>query len=242
MEHLQLAHYIEKELNKGVSRDTITQILLKAGYSEELIKECFEHLSRPESAHETKPHIPCQHRNMWIIGVVLLLIIGGTFVALKISTDEIVEFVPTPGKVLSGDERQALFNDIFNNCIQKWMKVAETECIALATDVSECPDQECRDQYYMYKAMAENDSSVCDQISGIDVKVECERNAESICSDSRCVAYLNKDVSYCAHKDDCEDGAYLTIAQVTKNTNDCDMIKNSLKKSDCINKINAVSS
>jgi len=186
MEDIRLAHYIEKEKEKGFSNDKIKNVLDNAGFTKEEINDCFEYIENnkveyeeldKESANEKelieiakKAPIDYKPRKMWIIVGSILLIIIGSFIVLKLGPTNI-KFLKTP-RIMDEHARSALFNSLVDKCAED--NPLDETCLALVKgDVSICKDHECQTEYFMTKAGFEKDETYCAALKDIRTKTAC---------------------------------------------------------------------
>jgi len=268
MEHLELVHYIEMEQDKGVSKENIIRALLETGYSKEVVSGCFAYIEQKKTEHhvdtitQTTQVPPHRHRSLWLVIAGIIVIIIASYFIMTLAPEE-EPIVHTPGRNLTDTERSRMYDELYNKCIEKWKKVTEPSCIALANDdIGKCTDIDCRDKFNIYKAIALEDSSLCGLISDSKILDNCAQESISKCETevckavrakdaskcigslnarSTCLAYISQDEFHCFNKLDCEDGAYLTIALLTKDFNDCEFIHNLQRADDCKTKITTVS-
>ena len=85
----QLTNYIQKELDKGFSKDLVTKKLLQAGYTQQEISESFQSLKSAEPLLRRKsiemPHMEFHITwGRWVFGIlaVLLVAIFGSLIYL----------------------------------------------------------------------------------------------------------------------------------------------------------------
>ena len=219
MVNLRLVHYIEKELEKDFSRENITKVLVKNGYKEEEVQECFKYLDdKKEDKHvevissekildKVKPALPHKEKNFIMIVVGLVLIMLAAFVILKLfAADEgpqgvdepLIEFEPEetgppPLDTLNDEELFALY---FDSCVLDYLEDADDVCISLALrDASNCLSEECRGDYFLYTAIAYNDKSRCQKIPDETLRQACHVKFDG--DPSKCNFLEGDDRKYC---------------------------------------------
>src|SRR3989338_2574362 len=77
----QLTNYIQKELDKGFSKDLVTKKLLQAGYTQQEISESFQSLKSAEPLLRRKslemPHMEFHLKwSRWVFGILAIVLVA----------------------------------------------------------------------------------------------------------------------------------------------------------------------
>ena len=75
----QLKNYIEKELDRGFSKEVIKEKLLKSGYKKEVVKETFDVIEGKKEIvvrKEELPHVEKAKKSHWVFAIFAILIIA----------------------------------------------------------------------------------------------------------------------------------------------------------------------
>jgi hypothetical protein len=196
-------------------------------------------------------------RNMWKIIGAIIFIIFGTFIIItaanykqqpneennatninNITTEPITNYtnqIQTNhqksgriGKNFNEEEKQQLYNNLYDGCISHKLTFADKTCLALgSTDITKCnSDKECIDDYNFYNALKSNDLTTCNKISDNEFK-------------SICIMVINNNIENCNEIND-ETEKILCETVILNQENKCNLFSNEDGKNLCIDYLNFI--
>ncbi len=234
----QLTNYIQKELDKGFSKDLITKKLLQAGYSQQEISESFQSLESAEPLLRRKS-IEMPHMNFhitwskWVFGVLAIVLVAVFGYLMYLYDGELPAFeeveVPSSCDGLSLEEK--------NICLLQLAQQGEDVCNQLSTEVlrSLCTDKywekdSCNFNFIINKDTAQREQCLWEQAVATQDGSYCTRKVHDKIECLVQLAQETGDAGVCGHYTSC----YNQYAVLSKDAQVCDTILEDYEKQTCI--------
>src|SRR3989338_3956607 len=132
----QLTNYIQKELDKGFSKDLVTKKLLQAGYTQQEISESFQSLKSAEPLLRRKsleiPHMEFHITwSRWVFGILAILLVAVFGYLIYLYEGEL----PTFEEVSVTSSCDGLAVEEKNICLLQLAQQGAISCTSLSTQV-----------------------------------------------------------------------------------------------------------
>lgn len=226
-----IAHYIEKERQRGFLDSEIEKALLKAGYSQAAVARAFDALDREFSVREHLPEhpMPYRPRSVKTFLAVMMLIMVFVFLALYMDANNGGEETAETHKktraprLLSAAEESELIDGLFYKCLTGLLQSADRTCLALAAgDPSLCVDRNCTDMYFLLSSLSQGNG--CEKIQSARLQEYCgiteSCHTDDAFAGEVCRALIQMNPGVCSSAE-CTDAYYLVAAVKTGQADLC---------------------
>lgn len=232
----QLTNYIQKELDKGFSKDLVTKKLLQAGYSQQEIGESFQSLKSAEPLLRRKaielPHMEFHIKwSRWVFGIMAIILVAvfGYLIYLYEGALPTFEEIEAPSSCDGTVEEK-------NICLLQLAQDGEDVCDQLSTEVlrSLCTGKywekdTCNFNFLVTKDTTQREQCLWDQAVATQDASYCTRKVHDKIECLVQLAQDTGDAGVCGQYRKC----YTQYALLIKDDSICEMLTNDFDRTQC---------